>query len=254
MEIQLSQPYEDLTFMTPLSEGRANTLVNFLAASSPSRVVDIGCGWAELLLRVVACTPSCMATGVDVNEVSIAHGRQLAQQRGLTERVNLLCADGRDHMTLDHDAVICIGASQVWGRPVEDNQPLDYTAALTAIREILPRAGRLIYGEVIWSRPPTPQALNQLSGRADELVTTADLADLAVAAGFAPVSIHEASLGEWDAFESGYNARYASWLASHEYDHPDAVEVRERASRQRDKYLRGYRDVMGMAYLQLVAV
>jgi hypothetical protein len=43
-------------------------------------------------------------------------------------------------------------------------------------------------------------------------------------------------------------------LAGHEPDHPDADEVRAMATRQRGGYLCGYRGIMGMAYLQLLAI
>ena len=64
----------------------------------------------------------------------------------------------------------------------------------------------------------------------------------------------QATLAEWDEFESGCAARYVSWLAEHEPDHPDTAEVKRRAARQRHDYLQGYRGVLGMAYLALVAV
>jgi len=44
--------HRDLTFLAPLSEARATRLVAFLAEEPPSTVLDVGCGWAELLLRV----------------------------------------------------------------------------------------------------------------------------------------------------------------------------------------------------------
>ena len=118
--------------------------------------------------------------------------------------------------------MVCIGASQVWGPPVEDNQPLDYSSALAALRAVVPRGARVVYGEGIWSSPPTATAVAPLAGRLDELVSLAELIDLAVAEGFVPVAVHEASIDEWDQFESGFSAGYARWLAAHDPDHPDA--------------------------------
>jgi hypothetical protein len=112
----------------------------------------------------------------------------------------------------------------------------------------------VFHGEGIWSSPPTPEAVAALSGRLDELVTLPELVELAVTHGFASVTVHEASFDEWDVFESGYAAGWAAWLAEHEPDHPDAQEVRERTARQHAGYLGGYRGIMGMAYLELLAV
>ncbi|MGI8666956.1 MAG: SAM-dependent methyltransferase [Jatrophihabitans sp.] len=254
MTIALAQPYEDLTFMTPLSTDRAGRLVTFLAQSLQGTVLDIGCGWAELLLRTVAATPHARGVGIDIDEASITHGRQLVGQRGLADRVTLICGDGKVQAPSTADAVVCIGASQVWGPPVEDNEPMDYASALAAIRAIVPRGARVVYGESVWSRPPTPESVAPLAGRLDELVSLTELVELAVTQGFMPVAVHEASSDEWDQFESGYGACYATWLAVHGADHPEAAEIYARAARQRAGYFSGYRGILGMAYLALLAV
>jgi hypothetical protein len=252
--IALREPYEDLTFMTPLSQDRADRLVRFLAHDGDAIVLDIGCGWAELLLRVIGASPHASGIGIDLDVAAVEHGRVLARERGLSDRVTLLTEDAKTHAPDRSDAVICIGASQVWGPPVHDNQPLDYASALTALRAMVERGAHVVFGEGVWSRPPTVKAVAPLSGRPDELVPLAELVEIAVAHGFMPVAVHEASLDEWDEFESGYSACYARWLAEHGLDHVDAAEVQKRATRQREAYYGGYRGVLGMAYLCLVAV
>ena len=103
-----------------------------------------------------------------------------------------------------------------------------------------------MYADGIWSRPPTPEATAPLSGRDDEFVTLDELSSIAVDAGFDIVSADEATLDEWDAFESGFTARYDTWLATHSPDHPDAASVRERAAQSagvvRRRLPRGARD------------
>ena len=46
-----------LTFNAPLSEERANALVAALPISPGHHVLDLGCGWGELLLRILAAHP-----------------------------------------------------------------------------------------------------------------------------------------------------------------------------------------------------
>jgi SAM-dependent methyltransferase len=248
-----SQPHLDLTFMSPLSEARAERLVAFLAEGAPANVLDIGCGWGELLLRVLEAAPEARGEGVDLDEESVAAARAEAERRGLAGRVEFTARDARAD-TGSHDAVICIGASQIWGPDVSERLPLDYSAALTALRGFLPHGGRLVYGEGIWSAPPTPAATAPLGGRDDEMLTLAALVSLAEEHGFAVMAVHEAGRDEWDAFESGYTACYARWLAEHGSDDPDAEEVRGLAARQHASYFGGYRGIMGLAYLHLVAV
>jgi SAM-dependent methyltransferase len=252
--LELSPPYDDLVFMTPLSEERAGRLVAFLSAGLRGTVVDIGCGWAELLMRVVAAAPDSHGVGVDLDADAIGRGEHLAQERGLSDRVTLTAGDAKAALPEVVDAVICIGASQVWNPPSEESLPMGYARALAAIRAMVGRGARVVYGEAIWSTPPTAAAVAPLGGRLDELVSLPELVEMSVEAGFMPLGLHEASAAEWDEFESGYSACYATWLAGHAPDHPDAAEVRAKATRQRDAYLRGYRGVMGLAYLELLAV
>ena len=60
-----------------------------------------------------------------------------------------------------------------------------------------------------------------------------------------------ASPQEWEEFESGYQADEEEWLAAHP-GHPKAAEVREQVDEHRSCWLRGYRNVLGLAYLTLI--
>jgi cyclopropane fatty-acyl-phospholipid synthase-like methyltransferase len=217
-------------------------------------VVDVGCGWAELLIRVLEVAPGARGMGIDLKDSSIEHAKTLAQKRGVADRLTLIAGDAKKHVPASSQAAICIGASQIWGPPVEAKMPLDYRSALTALRSMLETGAPAIYGEAIWTSSPTAAAVAPLAGRVDEYVFLPDLVDLAGACDFALMQVQQATLDEWDAFESGFTARYARWLASHPADHPDAASVRERATRQSDAYFRGYRGVLGMAYLAMFAV
>lgn len=143
--------------MTPLSEDHADRLVKF-ASRDIGSVVDVGCGWAELLLRVVARAPEAHGVGIDLDQTAIEHGRSSAALRHLDSRVDLRVGDAAETLGDRVDAAICIGASQIWGAPVEQALPLDYRAALRALRSLLTDGGRLVYGEAVWSRsPPQPR-------------------------------------------------------------------------------------------------
>jgi cyclopropane fatty-acyl-phospholipid synthase-like methyltransferase len=254
MPPDLSPFHLDLTFMAPLSEERADQLVQFISEGLTGTVVDVGCGWAELLIRVLEAAPAAIGIGIDLKTTSIERARTLAQARGVANRAKLIAGDVKDHLPASAQAAICIGASQIWGPPVEAKLPLDYRNALRAVRSMLQPGARMIYGEGIWTAPPSATAVAPLAGRMDEYVFLPELLDIARSCGFAVIQVHQASLDEWDAFESGFTARYARWLASHPADHPDARNIREAAAAQSDAYFRGYRGVLGMAYLGLIAV
>lgn len=243
----------DLTFMAPLSEERAAKLIDFVSANLNGTVIDVGCGWAELLMRILQAAPYATGVGIDLQESSIARAQTLAHERRVDDRITLITGDARE-LAGSADAAVCIGSSQIWGPPVEARMPLDYRSALGALRAMVRAGCPVIYGEGIWTATPTSEAVAPLAGRADEYVFLPELLDIARDHGFAVVQVHQANLDEWDAFESGYTARYARWLATHAADHSDAPGVRTKMEAQRTAYFRGYRGVLGMAYLAMLAV
>lgn len=243
--------HESLTWLTPLSEERAAHLVAFLTDPAPREVLDMGCGWGELLLRVLEAAPGARGRGVDRSPAFIDRARQQALARGLGARVVFDLMPGMEAQDLHADVVICIGASQIWGPPVEAAQPLDYAAALRALRELVQPGGRLVYGEAIWMAPPHPAATAPLAGRDDEYITQDALRELIRTAGFDVVDDDETSLEEWDTFEAGFREPCIRWLEAHDADHPAAEQVRQQHEDQRAAYEDGYRGVLGMAYFCL---
>ncbi|WP_037911114.1 methyltransferase [Actinacidiphila yeochonensis] len=238
-----------LAFHGPLSSARADRLVGRLAATRPSTVLDIGCGWGELLLRLLEAVPDATGIGVDLDADDLARGRDAAQARGLTERVSFVEESGAGSARGPADVVLCLGASHA----LSDEQPPHHTpAALAALRGLVNPGGRVLLGEGFWERPPTPGQLAAMwpGAAADEHPDLAGLVDLAVAAGFRPSGIEAATAEEWDVFESDYRSDAEDWLATHP-EHPRAAETRTRLDRQRRSWLRGYRGVLGIAYLTL---
>jgi len=243
-----------LSFMSPLSAQRADELVRFMAAHAGDTVVDIGCGWAALLTRFLEVASNCRGIGLDLNTDGFEHAVQVATARGVADRLQLVGGDAKLNLPASAQGAICIGASQVWGEHAEANRPLDYAAALTALRRLVEAGSPVVYGEGIWCTAPTERAAAPLAGRLDEFILLPELVDLAWASGFAVVQVHEANQDEWDHFESGYTARLAHWLAQHPSSHPDYAAVLQRIRRQQTGYFQGYRGVLGMAYLCLLAV
>lgn len=224
-----------------MSEKRAAALVASLRPLGGARVVDLGCGWAELLLRVVGSDPTASGLGIDIDEVAIVHGRSNAAVRGLAQRVELRVGDAAAWSGERADILLCIGANHPWGGIPE---------ALAALRSLLRPGGRLVFGAEFWAVPPTPEALRALDITADAYGSLADLVATAVGTGFRPLAVVEASPPEWDSFESGYTAAWERYLLASP-EAPDADQVRSRADAHRDRFLRGYRGVLGFAYLTL---
>ncbi|MET9627856.1 class I SAM-dependent methyltransferase [Lentzea sp. NPDC006480] len=241
--------YEDVTFHGPLSEERAARLIRGLGPLDGKHVLDLGCGWAELLLRTLEAAPTATGTGVDRNAVDIAHAQANADARGLTARVRLHAADVQQWQPEQgYDVVIVNGATQVWG-----GDPLQHTEnALKAARALLNPQGMFLLGEGFWEREPTAEQLEAMPVPRDQYRSLAGLVDFAHEHGYRLVAAEQASLDEWDVFENAHGLAWERWLR----DNPDsehADDIRAKADRQRTYRLHGWRATMGLAYLTLQA-
>lgn len=232
--------YADLEFNAPLSSTRAGELIAGLQPLAGASIVDLGCGWAELLLRILADEPTASGVGIDRDPALITRARANAAARGLHDRVRLECGDATSWSTLA-DVAIVIGASHAWGGT---------RATLNAVRPWLRAGGRLLLGEGIWEQPPTPAALAALEAQPDEFTTLAGLVDLCLASDYRLLGASTATLTEWDDFESRYCAGRERRLLANP-DAADADEVRAEIDRHRHGWLHGYRGVLGFAYLTL---
>jgi SAM-dependent methyltransferase len=233
--------YQFLDFNAPMSGARADALARSIAVSQPACVVDIGCGWGELLLRTLAFAPTASGLGLDIDAKAIGRAQANATERGLADRVTF-AVDSLSAPPAPADAVICVGADHTLGG--------DQHEALHALHNIVRPGGRLLLGTGFWERPPTSAQAASAEIEPDSLRDLTGLVDLAVQAGFRPLSIQTASQDEWDQFESGYLADWETWLISNA-GQPDAGDVRDQADRHRNAWLRGRRGVLGFAYLSL---
>ena len=176
------------------------------------------------------------ALGVDTEERHLERARARARARGVANRVTFQNRPG-DELTEPSDVVICIGSSHAFG----DTPAL----ALAALRPLVRPGGRLVLGEGTWEvRGPVEP--DRVWDDVVALPSVAGLVDLAVEAGYRPLWVEAADEDELFAFESGYLADLEEWLMHH-----DDVAVRARADEHRSRWLHGYRNAFGFAYLTL---
>jgi cyclopropane fatty-acyl-phospholipid synthase-like methyltransferase len=102
-----------LTFHGPLSEARAARIVARLTRTRPDTVLDLGCGWGELMLRILADVPGAVGTGIDSNGVDLARGLDNAVTRGLASRVSFIEESAVGTTRGPADLVLCVGSSHV---------------------------------------------------------------------------------------------------------------------------------------------
>ncbi|MFC3994390.1 SAM-dependent methyltransferase [Nocardiopsis sediminis] len=236
--------YSRLDFNSPMSPERARRIAEQIAAAAPATVTDFGCGWGELLLRVLEAAPTATGTGVDTDAGLLERGREEARRRGLAGRATFVAAPA-ETVTGTADLAICVGASHAFGGTAE---------TLRFLRDRVGPGGTVLIGEGFWQRRPSAAELAAMwpDASADDHLGLGALVDLAIGEGFRPLAIDPVTDAEWDAFESAYLA---------DFEHralalgpgPEAGRLRKRADDHRNAWLRGYRGVLSFAYLTLVA-
>lgn len=229
--------YERMIWNTPLSEDHASFLLDFMGPAPERDILDLGCGWGELLLRALGRAPQAPGVGVDNAAWAIERGRRAAKDRGLSERVTFTVGDAAA-WEMVADRLLCVGASHAWGGSVK---------ALQTLRPLVPPGGRLIFGDGCWERPPSDEAA-RLFG--DDVLGFATLVDHALNAGWRVLHVTTADQQEWDLFETTFRAGREAWLRTYPSDHR-CPEVRAKLDDLVREYVSVYRTVLSFAYLVL---
>jgi SAM-dependent methyltransferase len=239
-EIPLPGNYASLDFNAPMSAELADELARRLVTRAPATVLDVGCGWAGLLLRLLSLAPDTSGLGIDANESLVARAIANAKDRHLDGRVAFR-AELPTAEADSADVVICVGADHIYG---------SQAAALSALHDLVEPGGMLLFGTGYWEAPPTIAQAASIGAEPGDHRSLADLVDLALAVGFRLLDLRTATRREWEEFELSYLADWENWLMDWSQE-AEATTVRSKADTHRIEYLRGWRDVLGFAYLIL---
>jgi cyclopropane fatty-acyl-phospholipid synthase-like methyltransferase len=230
--------YSAMRWNTPLSEAHADELIADLDAGSARSVLDLGCGWAELLIRVLQSSDGqCTGIGVDTDGALLARAATSIACLGLQERISLERRSVAE-WSKPADRIICIGASHAWGGSV---------SALQALSALVAPGGRLLFGDGCWEREPTPEALAIFG---EDVLPLSELIEHALDAGWRVLSFSTADPREWDEFECSWRRGREQWLLAHRGS-PDAREIEEQLNGRLREYVSGYRGILGFCYLVL---
>ena len=223
---------------TPLSEAHADVLIESLEVGGAASVLDLGCGWAELLIRVLRSTDAaCTGTGLDTDGVALERAAASIDRGGLRERISLQQRSVTEWVE-PADRVISIGASHAWGGTA---------STLQRLSALVNPGGRLLFGDGYWERDPTSEAL-AIFGQ--DVLPLAELVEHVLGAGWRVLTLSTADQREWDDFEASFRRGQEQWLVANP-DNPRAQDVRDHLDARLLEYVNVYRGVLGFCYMVL---
>ena len=105
----------DHDIQNPTSPAKIRRIGEWLRLGPESHVLDMACGRGGPAL-LLASTFGCRITGVERASEFATVARQRVAEAGLSERVEIVEADGRDFALEPNtwDAALCLGATFVW--------------------------------------------------------------------------------------------------------------------------------------------
>ena len=223
---------------TPLSVAHADVLIESLEVGGATSVLDLGCGWAELLIRVLqSADAECTGVGVDTDGVALERAAASIDTGGLRERISVRQCSVTQWVE-PADRVISIGASHAWGGTA---------STLQRLSALVNPSGRLLFGDGFWEREPTSEALDIFG---QDVLPLATIVKHALGAGWRLLTLDTADQREWDDFEASWRRGQEQWLLANP-DNPRAQEVREHLDARLLEYINAYRGVLGFCYMVL---
>jgi ubiquinone/menaquinone biosynthesis C-methylase UbiE len=220
--------HRDHLFCSPLSERTVDTLLEHLHLAPGARLLDVGCGKAQMLVRA-ARRYRATCVGVDPNRAFLEAARSEALELH-DKRVQEVALQRESF-----HAALCIGSTHAFGT---------YKNALVELARLVCPGGCLAVGEGYWKRPPSPEYLEVLEGTPEEFTSHEGNMRLGEALGLKLRFTAASSDAEWDAYEGLYAASVERFAAEHPED-PDRDAMLARSRRWYRAYAAWGRSTLG---------
>ena len=220
----------------PLSDASVRDLIEQLQLPPGASVIDVGCGPAEWLIRILE-RYDVTGVGVDLSPAVLQRAREEAERRGVADRITFREENAerlRDVYEV-HDLVLCIGSTHALGGLVK---------AMETLHCLVKPGGQLVVGDGFWERTPDATAVNLFGGDPDHYFNFGITIDHCSSSGLTPLHAHASTQTEWDEYEWSWIGSIRRYVREHP-DDPDAEELWEAAYDHGQEYLHGYRGTLG---------
>lgn len=225
--------------MNPIDAQKLEELYPLLALRPASKVIDIGCGKGEMLIRL-AEDYRINGVGIDKSPYCIREAEKQRRNRVPRAELKFLEMDGAQYKLADEqhaDLAMCIGATWIYG---------GYKNTLTSLSNMAKPYGLLMVGEPFWRSDPPKNYLESESFSKESFSTHYSNVMIGEEAGLTLVYTLVSSKADWDAYEGLHWFAASEYSLSHTQD-PDLEDLLARDSKEKQSYLKHGRDVLGWA-------
>jgi len=225
----------NIELINPFSADKIETVGRFLGMKEGQRVLDFGSGYAEPLI-IWAETFGINGIGVDIRPHVCSRAERKIAERGLQDRLSILCMDGSRYEYEKHafDVAACIGASFIWG---------DFRKSIRGMKDTIHDNGKLVVGEPYWLKTPIPEEYQE---KYPMFLTEYEIAQTAREEGYDIMYMVRASDDDWARYEAGNWYGLCQWIEENA-DHPERQQVIDWLHENQDEHFRFGREFCGWA-------
>lgn len=225
------------TVMNPSSEERLDELADVLGLTASSRVLDVGCGHAELLIRWNRSS-GATGIGIDASPHHSERARRRVAEQAPEGAIEVIHGRGEEFTTGERfDVAVCLGASWIWG---------GLEGTLRALEGFARPGGVVVSGEPFWKAEPPDEYLAAEELTRESFHSLGDCRAVAHELGLTTIWMRASSGADWDRYEMTQSAALDRFALEHP-DDPDLPEIRAMRDRYEESYVRWGRDVCGWA-------
>lgn len=227
------------TMMNPMNDIKIDELIRLININPKSRVLDIGCGKGEFLIKL-AKKVSIKASGVDLSPYAINEARERTTKAIPNAQIEYIENDGKKYLekvSEKFDLSVCMGASWIFG---------NHKGTLEALTSVTKKNGIIIVGEPYWIKEPSQWYLDISEVKIDDFASFSRNVEIGEELGLRPIYTLASNLDDWDRYEMLQSLSTDDYVINNPED-PDNEELLSKVSKYRTAYIREGRDVLGWA-------
>ncbi|EDL61030.1 SAM-dependent methyltransferase [Gimesia maris] len=230
----------ELLWNAPVSESRMTEILAVLELNTGLRILDIGCGCGEVLIRLSE-RYQITGTGIDLSREHIDEARRRMRGRIPVSQIEFIEADGGafPFKQNEYALALCLGATHAFA-----SGSAAYRNAIERMIPLVQPGGLLLIADGYLKQPAGPE-YRALLGEAipDDMTHTANVAT-GQQLGLIPMAAWTSNEQEWDDFEW----RYQRIVERKAREQPQDQGLQEKLRRRREwiqAYLQWGRATLG---------